>query len=495
MLLCWTQVAVGRRCANDSGVTPKVPLAWWVIAVALVACTSPPAAPIQPVRAIPTRCDYAVVVEPPAMVAVTVSCDAPLESLIASEAAMANHVQLTVGGQSVPRKGAMFHLPSGTREVVYRIDLERVAAEHHDIDVALEASDGERSAWIAAVSTWILRPHPIAMDTLASIDVTPAPGMGFATGLPKVDNRFELRAREIRFATYAVFGEFASTEFELEGRSAAGAQASVELVTVPGHLVSNALTRAKWVRDTASAISEFWHGFPVSHALVVLIPTPGHRGVAHGKVVAAGGPGVAIHIGAEAERDDLYGDWILVHELFHLGFPSFSGEGKWLDEGLATYFEPIIRARAGWRTPHAVWSEFAADMDQGLPAVESTGVENTTNFRGIYWGGAILALLADVETRRRTAGKLGLEDGLLAVLDAGGNASELWKLDHTIDVIDKRLGGDTLRKLADAHRFGGRPVDLPRLWLDLGIQREASGVSFDETATLATVRQAIIVPP
>ena len=47
-----------------------------------------------------------------------------------------------------------------------------------------------------------------------------------------------------------------------------------------------------------------------------------------------------------------------MHELYHLGFPSFQGEGKWLDEGLATYYEPMIRARAGLRTETSLWDEF-----------------------------------------------------------------------------------------------------------------------------------------
>ncbi len=81
------------------------------------------------------------------------------------------------------------------------------------------------------------------------------------------------------------------------------------------------------------------------------------------------------------------------------------------------------------------------------------------------------------------------------MLAQGGNASELWKLDRAIAVIDRRLGANTLRKLAAAHRFGGRPVGLPQLWLDLGIQLEDSGFTFDETAALSPVRQAIIAPP
>ena len=34
----------------------------------------------------------------------------------------------------------------------------------------------------------------------------------------------------------------------------------------------------------------------------------------------------------------------------------------WLTEGLATYFEPIIRYRAGRRSAESLWAEFARDM-------------------------------------------------------------------------------------------------------------------------------------
>lgn len=450
----------------------------------------------------PQRCDYDVTLDEASELTVRVVCDAPVERFSASEAAMVEHVRLTVDGAAVRHDDASFALPAKTREVTYHIDLARVAKESADIDVAYEVAG---PAWVSAVSTWILRPHPITRETRASIAVSVPEGMRFTSGMNRVDGRYEIWAREIRFATYGVFGHFSSETFALPGPfafepgeatgEAKGAEATIELVTLPGELAAAPEVRTAWVRDTARAISEFWRGFPVSHALVVLIPTAGHHGVAHGKVVAAGGAGVAIHIGSLARRADLYGDWILVHELFHLGFPSFSGEGKWLDEGLATYFEPIIRARAGWRTPHAVWNEFSNDMGQGLSAVEATGVERAESFKGIYWGGAIIALLADVKTRERTGGKLGLEDGLRAVLAEGGNASQLWKLNRAIAVIDARLGDNTLRALADAHSFTGKPVDLPKLWRDLGVSRTADELVLEQDAQLAAIRDAIISPP
>lgn len=50
---------------------------------------------------------------------------------------------------------------------------------------------------------------------------------------------------------------------------------------------------------------------------------------------------------AGADEEALQRDWVLVHELFHLGVPSFWRERRWLDEGLATYCEAVLRTRAG----------------------------------------------------------------------------------------------------------------------------------------------------
>jgi predicted metalloprotease with PDZ domain len=56
------------------------------------------------------------------------------------------------------------------------------------------------------------------------------------------------------------------------------------------------------------------------------------------------------------DADDLRADWVLAHELFHLGVPSMPG-GAWLDEGLATYYEPVLRTRAGLVSEMATWTE------------------------------------------------------------------------------------------------------------------------------------------
>jgi predicted metalloprotease with PDZ domain len=226
--------------------------------------------------------------------------------------------------------------------------------------------------------------------------------------------------------------------------------------------------------------------------MVVVIPESGRSGVLFGKVLPESSPAIALLVGRHTKKTDLDRDWILVHELYHLGFPSFQAEGKWLDEGLATYYEPIIRTRAGLRTEASLWEEFVSAMPQGLGAVGRDGLENAQSFRGIYWGGAIVALLADIEIRRRSGGKQGLEDGLLTLLDNDGHASEVWDLKDAIGVVDRTIGAPVLGDLAARYATRGHPLELDRLFSDLGVKRTAVGVKLDDSAPLARVRRAIV---
>jgi hypothetical protein len=203
-------------------------------------------------------------------------------------------------------------------------------------------------------------------------------------------------------------------------------------------------------------------------------------------------PGIAILVGSKATTRELYGDWILTHELFHLGFPSFVDEGKWLDEGLATYFEPLIRARHGWMTEAAVWAEFYREMPRGLSVLERDGLEEPKSLRGTYWAGAIVCLLADVEAYRATRGRHGLQDGLRAVLAHGGDATRVWRLSDAIARIDATLGAEILGTLFERYRRPGSRVSLKAVFRQLGVREEREGIVLDDTAPLSSLRRAIM---
>ena len=186
-----------------------------------------------------------------------------------------------------------------------------------------------------------------------------------------------------------------------------------------------------WVMQSARATTAYFGRFPVTHAQVRLLQSPGAR-VSNG--VSFGEPGARcrITVGQHVTQADLDDDWVLTHEMIHFGFPSVEERHHWIEEGIATYVEPIARAQVGRLTAERVWREMVDRMPQGLPAPGDQGLDNTHTWGRTYWGGAMFCLLADIEIRKQTGNAQGLQDALRAINRAGGTIEADWPLERVI---------------------------------------------------------------
>ena len=124
-------------------------------------------------------------------------------------------------------------------------------------------------------------------------------------------------------------------------------------------------------------------------------------------------------MGQHATLADLNDDWELTHEMIHFGFPSVEGRHRWIEEGIATYVEPIARAQVGRLTAEQVWGGMVDGMPQGLPAPGDQGLDYTHAWGRTYWGGAIFCLLADIEIRKQTGNCHGLRRAMWAINPLG----------------------------------------------------------------------------
>jgi hypothetical protein len=239
-------------------------------------------------------------------------------------------------------------------------------------------------------------------------------------------------------------------------------------------------------------VTEFYGAFPAPRTLIAVVPIPNHDQVEFGKLLPESAPGVVLSLGSRALAESLYRDWVLLHELLHLGVPSFYREGKWFDEGLATYFEPILRVRAGLSDELSLWNEFVRDMPQGLGTLTRHGLEHAQSSAGVYWGGAIYCLLADIEARTRSAGAVGLEDAVRRVFDAGGRAWEVWDLSRVITLGDKAFASPILEPLRARYAQAPAAVNLEATFHALGVVRQRHGIKLREDAPLSWVRHAIV---
>ncbi len=247
----------------------------------------------------------------------------------------------------------------------------------------------------------------------------------------------------------------------------------------------------QWVHSAADSVATYFGRYPVPNLRLRIIPTGGN-GVRGGTTFGESDGGfIRIHVGSETKMADLADDWMLTHEMVHLGFTSMAENHHWIEEGTATYVEPIARVRAGHMDANEMWFELVRDLHQGLPQPGDKGLDNTHTWARTYWGGALFCFLADVEIHKQTNNRKGLDDALRGILNAGGDIRHDWKLTDALRAGDDATGVPVLLPLYDKMKDQPYDVDRSAIWKDLGVERQGNTVQFIDSAPLAKTRQAI----
>src|ERR1700731_4951743 len=223
-----------------------------------------------------------------------------------------------------------------------------------------------------------------------------------------------------------------------------------------------------WIQAAAESVAGYYGRFPVPHLTLRIIPFSG-RGVRHGMTFGMRGGFIKIGLGSDTPKAELMNDWMLTHEMIHLAFPSVADEHHWIEEGISTYVEPIARIRASHMKEEQMRSDLIRDMPKGQPQAGGEGLDHTHPWGRTDWGGALFCSDADVEIRRQTQNKKGLQDALRGILDAGGDITEDWELTKSFKVGDRATGTTVLSDLYAKWKDAPVQVDLGALWKELGI--------------------------
>lgn len=251
------------------------------------------------------------------------------------------------------------------------------------------------------------------------------------------------------------------------------------------------------VQAAATAVSTYYGRFPVARARVLIVPVEGRSGILQGTTW----PGMhemqgftRLRIGQHTTAAELSEDWMTTHELVHMGFPSLPDDQHWMEEGLATYIEPIARVQAGELRPEQIWHDMVRDMPKGEPADGDQGMDRTHTWGRTYWGGALFCLVADVAIRRETGNRKGLQDALRAIVAQGGTIDHEWPLTRALEVGDRATGTHVLTTMYATWKNSPSPVDLKKLWDELGIRWVAGEVEFVPGPS-SQIRDAIAAAP
>jgi len=281
---------------------------------------------------------------------------------------------------------------------------------------------------------------------------------------------------------------------QLQGATLHVGGANIEVSFEEGDLSVARAAILDWISESACAVTEYYGHFPVRHLRVVVVPLDHGKGVVFGRTfVPDKVPVIRVMIGRVASIADLHQDWVMTHEMVHLAFPSVPRKHHWIEEGIATYVEPIARAQIGDLTAAKVWRDLLDGLPHGLPEAGDRGLDNTHTWGRTYWGGALFCLLADVEIHRRTNNKFGLQDALRAIAKSGSMLDD-WPLTRALKAGDDAIGVPVLIELYDKTKDAPLDPNLLKLWQDLGVKVAGDSVTFDSNAPEAAIVTAIMKP-
>jgi hypothetical protein len=295
------------------------------------------------------------------------------------------------------------------------------------------------------------------------------------------------------FYAYAVFGRF-----EMETISAPGA--TLRAAVLEGFTPSTRADIANWLHTAANAAALAAGRFPSHEGVIAVVPTPGtDRPVRFGMATRGGGASLLLLVSADADLHELERDWVAVHEFCHLLHPFVARDDAWLSEGLATYYQEVLRVRAGLLPEAEAWRRIYEGSLRGRSADGSLAQQSAAmfadrSFSMVYWAGASFALMADVELRRRTGGKVTLDQVMAELSHCCSRRNQPVPATEVITELDRIAGEPVFSELMKRWVLGPQLPDLAPLYGRLGLSPGPDGVAIDEGED-AWIRRAIMRGP
>lgn len=374
----------------------------------------------------------------------------------------------------------------------------------YSVDLARAASAERRNAnlspanIIVSPAAWFWRP-PDDAGTTVRFDMegsnrVSVPWMPIAAG----QNTYRVSEAPGSSTAAAVFGHFEYVETGIPG--------ALVRITIANSIANSnnkgdTSELVEWIRSAISNVTLAYGRFPNPSPSVLVLPVGDSRrsdaAVRFGRVVRDGGEAVELFVDLDMPMDEFYDDWTATHEFSHLMLPYVSSRHRWISEGFAQYYQNILMARAGQYSEQRAWQKIVNGLERGrlssprLSPNQAAAGDRRSSTMKVYWSGAAIALLADVELRMRSNGERSLDSVLEQLADCCLPAGDAWSGTRLFDTLDSFLDEPLFKPLYQQHADAAGFPDTQQLLQRLGVQLENGAVRLNQGAELAPLRQAI----
>ena len=374
------------------------------------------------------------------------------------------------------------------RCLVYRVDLGAAVAQNlrRGYD-ALRVGDD----LLTVVGAWLWRPSAGDLE----IRFATPPGIRVSAPWKLIEQAdgwrvFRPAATPDSWRARVAFGSFGERSLEVPGGQLRMA------VLNPGD-AAEVIRMSAWLGEAARAVAGVYGRFPRDRAQLMVIPTArGDEPVPWAHVLRGGGPAAHFFVNPGFDLAAFREDWTAAHELSHLLLPHVTRSDAWLSEGLASYYQNVLRARAGMMSDRLAWQKLFEGFERGMQSGGGRTLRYATrNMRGalmrVYWSGAALVLMADVEIRRQTQGRHSMDTALAALGPCCLEATRSYRAVEIARLLDEATGTrvwrDLLARYVDSTRF----PDFMPVFTALGIEIEQGQVALMPEAPLVAIRESL----
>jgi hypothetical protein len=289
--------------------------------------------------------------------------------------------------------------------------------------------------------------------------------------------------------------------FEVQEVAVPGAR--LRLSVLDGDPAAAAADMGRWIGEAANAVATLYGSFPLASPQILVIPRgEADEAVPWAQVLRGGGAAAHFFIDAARPLSEFRDDWTATHELSHMLLPYVKRGDAWLSEGFASYYQNVLRARAGMLEPEQAWEKLYRGFQRGRDgtrgktlAEASRSMGRDRAFMRVYWSGAAIALSADVELRRRTDGEQSLDTALAALRDCCLPSDRAWTGREAFDRLDRLTGDTVFRELYDRHVLDRRFPDIDEVSASLGVIERGDRLRFSSASPATALRDAIMAPP
>jgi hypothetical protein len=282
----------------------------------------------------------------------------------------------------------------------------------------------------------------------------------------------------------------------------------VDLIEIPGAnfrlaAIGNLSNRQKtkleqWVKESVASVTAVTGRLPQANPQVLVVPIgPRNEAVVHAQVLRGGGLATVFYIDETRSMGEFSGDWTATHEFSHMLLPYISTRDRWLSEGLASYYQNVLRARDGRLSDTEAWQNLYEGFKRGENNTNGGSLAQATRSgRGatmrVYWSGAALMLMADIQLRQQSGGLQSLDTALDALSGCCLENGRTWRARSMFAQLDRLTKTDIFMGLYQDHVHANGFPDIRSNWENLGIQTRHNQVVLSEDAPQVDIREAIM---